>query len=288
MSEYKSGFVAIVGKPNVGKSTLMNKILGSKISITSAKPQTTRQSVKGVYSDNSTQIVFLDTPGFVEPRYELHNKLLEYIDSGMKRADMIAFVSCFAGFPSEFDKLVMSSIAKFNVPKILLFNKSDLHQGNIADLELPNGLFDEIKFVSALKDDREDLVNLFRKYLPHSVQLYDPQYLTDMPMRFIVAEFIREQIFRNYGAELPYSVAVTIENYLEYEKKVEIFVNIWVERRSQKIIIIGSGGSGLAKIRQEAQKEIYRLDGRRVKLNLWVKIKPDWKKKKNALSEFGY
>ncbi len=288
MSDFKSGFVAIVGKPNVGKSTLMNKILGSKISITSAKPQTTRQSVKGVYSDEATQIVFLDTPGFVEPRYELHNKLLEYIDKGMKKADLIAFISCVSGFPSEFDKLVMASIAKYKVPKILLFNKSDLHQGNVADLDLPDGLFDEVKFVSALQDDKEKLVSIFSAYLPHSVQFYDPQYLTDMPMRFIAAEFIREQIFRNYGAELPYSVAVTIENYLEYEKKVEIFANIWVERKSQKIIIIGSGGSGLAKIREAAQSQIYRLEGKRVKLNLWVKIKRDWKKKKNALSEFGY
>jgi len=288
MSDFKSGFVAIVGKPNVGKSTIMNAILGSKISITSAKPQTTRQSVKGIYSDPSTQVVFLDTPGFVEPRYELHSKLLEYIDAGLKKADLIVFVSCVPGFPSEYDKQMMSLLAKFKVPKLLLFNKRDLHQQDLTDLEIPAGIFAEVKLISAVQDDYKSLLSILRPYLPHSVQFYDPEYLTDMPMRFIAAELIREQVFVNYDAEIPYSTAVTIENYAEHSNKVEIFANIWVERKSQKIIIIGTNGGGLAKIRKIAQAQIYRLVGKRVKLNLWVKIKADWKKKKNALSEFGY
>ncbi len=288
MSQYKSGFVAIVGKPNVGKSTIMNKILGSKISITSAKPQTTRQSVKGIYSDEQTQIVFLDTPGFVEPRYELHSKLLGYIDAGLKKADLIVLVSCTSGFPSEFDKQMMSLIGKYKAPKLLVFNKKDVCQQEIAQLDIPQDTFQEVKHISALQDDYKSLVEIFRPYLPHSTQFYDPEYLTDLPMRFIAAELIREQVFENYQAEIPYSCAVTVEKYVEHSNKVEIFANIWVERKSQKIIVIGASGEGLAKIRYEAQKQIYRLVGKRVKLNLWVKIKADWKKKKNALAEFGY
>ncbi len=288
MSDFKSGFVAIVGKPNVGKSTLMNAVLGSKISITSAKPQTTRQSVKGIYSDQETQIVFLDTPGFLEPRYELQSKLLEYIDAGLKKADLIVFVSCVPGFPSEYDKQMMSLLENYKVPKLLLFNKKDLHQQDIKGLEIPADTFAKVELISALQDDYQTLVSLMRAYLPHSVLFYDPEYLTDMPMRFIAAELIREQVFKNYDAEIPYSTAVTIENYVEQSNKVEIFANIWVERKSQKIILIGTKGSGLAKIRKAAQSQIYRLEGRRVKLNLWVKIKTDWKKKKNALTEFGY
>ncbi len=288
MSEYKSGFVAIVGKPNVGKSTIMNKILGSKISITSAKPQTTRQSIKGIYSDEQTQIVFLDTPGFVEPRYELHSKLLGYIDEGLKKADLIVLVSCVPGFPSDYDKQMISLIGKYNVPKLLIFNKKDLHQDEIAELEIPPGTFQEVKQISALQDSYQSLAEIFRPYMPHSTQFYDPEFLTDLPMRFIAAELIREQVFENYQAEIPYSCAVTVENYVEHPNKVEIFANIWVERKSQKIILIGTNGEGLAKVRYEAQKQIYRLVGKRVKLNLWVKIKADWKKKKNALTEFGY
>ncbi len=288
MSDYKSGFVAIVGKPNVGKSTLLNSILGAKISITSSKPQTTRQSVKGIYSDDATQIVFLDTPGFVEPRYELHSKLLEYIDAGLKKADLIVFVSCAPGFPSEYDKKIMEILGKYKTPKILLFNKSDLHQEADATTEIPGDFFVQVKSVSALQDDYKSFLQIFRPYLPHSVQFYDPEYLTDMPMRFIASELIREQVFQNYQAEIPYSVAVTIESYVEHENKVEILANIWVERKSQKIILIGTNGAGLAQIRKVAQSQIYRLVDKRVKLNLWVKIKSDWKKKKNALKEFGY
>jgi len=261
--------------------------LGQKISITSHKPQTTRQSIKGIYNSPKSQIVFLDTPGYVEPVYELHNKLLVYLKNSLKKTNLIILVSQYTSFPTNYDRKVIDIIQNSKCPKILIFNKIDLLKKNELS-PYQNSFFDEIFYMSAKNDTPKKIIKLIESFMPHSIKFYDTEYLTDIPMKFLASELIREQVFKNYNQEIPYSCAVTIEKYIENENNVQIYANIWLEKKSQKIILIGKGGSGLKKIRINSEKNIHLLEGKRVKMHLWVKLKLDWKKKKNALKEFGY
>ena len=292
LSTYKCGFVAIVGRPNVGKSTLMNKLVGEKLSIISPKPQTTRRSIKAFISDEEKQIVFLDTPGFLKPRYELQTKLLEYIDNALQDADVIVFMTIGKSFPTDYDKDFLEIMKKIRTPKIGIFNKSDLiDDEKRAELDelAEQDIFDEIYHISALNDDNFDpLIKSITKYLPFSPPLYDPEHISDMPMKFFVQEIIREKIFLNYSDEIPYSSTVTVEKYLEQENKVEIHANIWLERDTQKMILLGKNGAMIKQLRIDSEKEIHKFVQKRIKLNLWVKIKKGWRKKKNAMKEFGY
>ena len=289
---FKSGFVSIVGKPNVGKSTFLNKILGEKLSIISPKPQTTRQQVKGILSDEEKQIVFLDTPGFVVARYELHEKMLEYIQNSLKDSDLIIFITDAKKFPTDYDEQMCEWLTKFRTPKIALLNKIDLVNEDVVNnklAKLSEYDFDQIIPLSVIEsDDLKDIENIITKYLPYNPPYYHPDEISDLPMRFFVQEIIREQIFLNFRDEIPYASTVVVEVYNDLPNKAVIAANIWLESKSQKPILIGKDGTMIKKIRINSEKEIHKIIKKRVKLDLWIKIKPNWRKKKNALKEFGY
>jgi GTP-binding protein Era len=289
---FRAGFVSLIGKPNVGKSTLMNALLGEKLSITTPKPQTTRHRIKGIYNNEKYQIVFMDTPGFLKPRYALQEKMLEYLQNSIKDSDLIIFITDITSFPSDYDEELCKKIAKLPTPKIALLNKIDK-----ADLKiLPEKEkliarynFDKIIPISALNmNSGSELLQIISEFLPYNPPFYSPDEISDLPMRFFVQEIVREQIFLNYEDEIPFSSTAVVEQYKEYENKDEIEVNIWIERKSQKPIILGKNGERIKKVRINAEKEIYKVTGKRAKLSLWIKVKPKWRKKTNALKEFGY
>lgn len=291
-SIYRAGFVSIVGKPNVGKSTLMNKLLGEKLSIISPKPQTTRQQIKGIISDDKRQIILMDTPGFVEARYELHNKMLEYISNSLKDSDVIIFMTDAKKFPTDYDKQICENLKRLNVPKIAMLNKIDLSDEITINkkLELLKAYdFERIIPISVLKaSDLNSFLDELTKLLPFNPPFYSTDEISDMPMRFFAQEIIREQIFLNYDDEIPYASTVVVEQYHDFPNKVVIAANIWLEKKSQKPIVIGKGGKKIKAIRISAEKEIHKIVEKRVKIDLWIKIKPNWRKKQNALKEFGY
>ncbi len=290
--DFRCGFVSIVGKPNVGKSTLINKFLGEKLSIITPKPQTTRQQVKGILSNEERQIIFLDTPGFLKPRYELQEKMLEHIRNSLKDSDLIIFITDADKYPTGYDKELCKILNKIKVPKLAVLNKTDLvEESNIKlKIDLLNQLdFEQVIPLSVLfSNDFSDLLKLITKFLPLNPPFYDPEQLSDMPTRFFVQEIILEQIFLNFNEEIPYSSTVVVEQFKEKPNKVEIAANIWLERKSQKPILIGKNGQKIKAIRIASEKEIYKIIGKRIKLDLWIKIKPNWRNKKNALKEFGY
>ena len=289
---YRAGFVSIVGKPNVGKSTLMNKLLGEKLSITSPKPQTTRQQIKGIISDDNRQIILMDTPGFVEARYELHNKMLEYINNSLKDSDIIIFMTDAKKFPTDYDKQICENLKRLKVPKIAMLNKIDLTDQTTAEKKLK--LLEEYDFeriipISVLKtSDLNSFLEELTNLLPINPPFYSTDEISDLPMRFFAQETIREQIFLIFNDEIPYASTVVVEQYHDFPNKVVIAANIWLEKKSQKPIVIGKDGRKIKLLRIAAEKEIHKIVEKRVKLDLWIKIKPNWRKKQNALKEFGY
>jgi GTP-binding protein Era len=289
--EFRAGFVAIIGKPNVGKSTLLNSLIGEKLSIVSNKPQTTRRNVRAFYNDKSSQIIFLDTPGFLDPRYELQQKMKNYINDSIKGCEVVLFIADCTDFPTDFDLEVIKILKIYKKRTIYLLNKIDIgDEKKIAELiEDLNTKFDDVLAISALKDKSFFLVlNSIKKYLSLSQPLYPIDDITDMPMRFFAAEIIREKIFKFLNMEIPYCSTVIIEKWIESNNKDVIKANIWVEKDSQKKIIIGKNGAMIKLIRIEAEKDISNLTDKKAVVNLWVKVKPNWRKKPGALSEFGY
>jgi len=289
---YRSGFVAIIGKPNVGKSTLLNRLVGEKLSIVTPKPQTTRHSIKGFYSDENRQIVFLDTPGFLIPRYELQRRMMLAIEDAVISSDLIVYITDQL-FPTDYDKQLCTELQKYKkIPRIAVLNKADLMSDEkISDIKcrLMDIGFLTVTSISALNDDSfVDLLEVITGYLPLSPPLYPPEDLSDLPVRFFAQEIIREQIFLHLRDEIPYSSTVTVERFNESDKKVEIYANVWLERKTQKIIFIGNKGKMIRLITESAEKELYKFLHKRVKVELWVKIKLNWRKKKNAVKEFGY
>lgn len=292
MTNFKSGFATIIGKPNVGKSTFLNLILGEKLSIVSPKPQTTRQAVKGVYTDDDRQIVFLDTPGFLQPKYLLQEKMLGYLFDSLKGVDIIIFITDVKTYPTDYDEQLLDTIKNSKVPKIALLNKVDLMAK--PKVEKAMELLSKYDFEMVMPASFTNFFNVpeFIKtldgYLPFGQPFYAHGDISDQGMRFFAQEIIREKIFLSYSQEIPYSTTVVIESYKEDNSKVEIIANIWLERASQKPIIIGKKGEKIKKIRIQSEKEIHEIVGKRIKLDLWVKIKQNWRKKKNALREFGF
>lgn len=302
---FKSGFVSIIGKPNVGKSTLLNKFIGEKLSIISPKPQTTRSNIKGIYNTTDAQIIFIDTPGFLEPRYELQEKMLSYIIESIKNSDLLIYVCDASDFPSEYDDKVLNIIKKSKQQCICIINKTDLINSSqitilkdkllSSELDIFNN--DNLFFCSALSekvyaDNQQQNINVILQkiitYLPYNPPLYDQENLSDLPMRFFAQEIIREKIFLYYDKEIPYSTTVVVEKWSEEENRDVIQATIWIERDSQKPIIIGKQGKMIGKVRQESEMDISTLTGKKAVLNLWVKVKYDWRKKNGALHEFGY
>jgi len=289
--DFKAGFVSIIGRPNVGKSTLMNRLIGEKLSIVSPKPQTTRMNVKGFVNSKNSQIVFLDTPGFLEPRYELHEKMQSCIQNSIKKSEVIIFLTDSTDFPRDYDEAIIDIIKKSKKRSLGVLNKADLctKEQLITKKNQMSQHFEMIFVISAKNDSCfSELLEKTIECLPKSPPLYDKDDLSDMPMRFFAQEIIREKIFLSYGEEIPYSSTVVVEKWTEEDHRDVIQANIWIERDSQKSILIGKNGTKIGEIRRDAEIDIAKLTGKKAVLNLWVKVKKDWRKKKGALHEFGY
>jgi len=291
---FKSGFVAIVGKPNVGKSTLINDFLGCKLSIVTPKPQTTRKKIMGVLTKEGYQIVFYDTPGIMEPKYELQKYMVKEAYEAIEDADVILMMAEPFEPPAEKDKDFFEKLSHLNIPVILAINKIDLVEKDslIPILSAYNQRFNfaEIVPISALKGISLDLMlNLVVKYLPEGDPFYPEDYMTDYNERFLASEIIREKVFEFYGEEIPYSTTVEIEEFKEREAgKDFIKAIIFVERDSQKGIIIGENGKAIKRVGVIAREEIEKQTGRKVYLELWVKVMEKWRKDKNKMYKLGY
>ena len=292
-ANFKSGFCAIVGAPNVGKSTLLNRILGQKISITSRKPQTTRNNILGVYHRRDAQIVFLDTPGIHRARDMFNKRIVDVALTSVTDADCILFLSDIKNKTPDSEKTILEIMEISKKPVVLALNKIDLLKKRDI-LEKIDSWKDVYPFaafvpVSAKSGEGVDrLIDVLVEYLNEGPPFYPEDTLTDTSLRFLVAEIVREKIFRLTGQEIPYSTAVTVEKFEEKPKITEIFAKIHVERDSQKGIIIGKGGSMLKAIGESARLDIEKLLECPVFLKLFVRIQKNWSKDSKALERFGY
>jgi GTP-binding protein Era len=292
---FKSGFVSLAGEPNVGKSTLLNRILGEKISITSKKPQTTRNRILGIAHRPMSQIVFIDTPGIHTARNRFNKRIVDTALTSLKDVDLIIWVADGTLRESVSGKIRAQILTPLNTPVILALNKIDLIEKQVLlsliDICGKAYPFKEIVPISAKKGTQVDeLVTSIEKYLPSGPALFPEDSVTDLPERFITAEIIREKVFRLTGEEIPYATAVTVEEFTENKKKAltAIHATIHVERDSQKGILIGKGGSKLKRIGEEARKDIESMLGNQVFLKLFVHVQKNWRKDARALSRFGY
>lgn len=290
---YKSGFVTLIGRPNVGKSTLMNCLIGQKIAITSNKPQTTRNRIQTVYTSEEGQIVFLDTPGIHKAKNKLGNYMVTVAEKTLSEVDVILWLVEPSNFIGAGERHIIEQLKRTKTPVILVINKIDTVKRDqllmYIDTYRKEYDFAEIVPVSALKaENTEELIKCIMKYLPYGPAFYDEDTVTDQPMRQIVAELIREKALRLLEEEIPHGVAVSIES-MKYRKKiVDIEATIVCERESHKGIIIGKGGSMLKKIGSYARPDIEDLLEQQVNLQLWVKVKKDWRDSDFLLKNFGY
>lgn len=287
---HQSGFVSIVGKPNVGKSTLMNKLVGENLSIITAKAQTTRHRIMGILNGADFQIVYSDTPGMLEPKYDLHQAMMNYVQVSLEDADVILLV---VELGEKFDKAIIDRFNAVNAPIVLVINKADLGKGSQVEDKITywkeNFKASEILAVSAKTGENvSKILDLVKKYLPEHPGYYPKDTITDRYERFFAAEIIREKIFLNYEQEIPYSCEVGIESFKEEEKMIRISATIFVERDSQKGIVIGKGGSSLKKVGTEARKDLEAFFNRKVFLETRVKVAENWRKHKQRLKQFGY
>ena len=288
---FKSGFVAIIGKPNTGKSTLINRIIGEKLSITSPKPQTTRYSIKGILNRPDCQLIFIDTPGYLKPRYELQHRMQKIWQDAFKDVDLVVYVADLTSFPTDYDLEVMEHLRRVRTPQLAVFNKLDKLPAPDRDQfskQLPDSM-ERHFFVSALTGDGiDELVESILQYIPYHEPYYQEDQLSDLPMRFFAQEIIREGIFKLFEQEIPYSAAVLVERYTEEADRVVIDAVIWLERQSQKPILIGKNGTKLKQIREYGEKQLSAWLEQPVQIHLWVKINPKWRKKNTALKELGF
>ena len=290
--KHKSGFVNIVGNPNVGKSTLMNRLVGEKISIITSKSQTTRHRIKGIVNEKEFQIVFSDTPGVVKPSYKMQECMLEFSKSALTDADIILYVTDIVEDIRKNEDFI-EKVNQNEAPVLLVLNKIDLtNQEKLEELYdkwkqlIPHA---EIFPISATENFNVD--NLYKRIialLPEGEPFFPKDELTDLPARFFVTEIIREKILLNYEKEVPYSVEVEVEEFKEDPKRINIMAVIYVERDSQKGIIIGKQGEALKKVGTEARLDIEAFFGKKVFLNLYVKVQKDWRSKERDLKNFGY
>jgi len=293
----KSGFVAIIGKPNVGKSTMLNAFLGEKLSITTNKPQTTRKRIMGIVSAEEHQIIFLDTPGILKPDYLLQEKMLDYVFRSVADADVMLFIIDISADPEgtyTFEDANVKKILEFNKKKILLINKIDLSneakvKSIISSFE-ERKIFDDIYPVSALLNfNTNTVLEKILEYLPEHPKFYPDDPITDETERFFVSEIIREQIFERFKEEIPYSVEVVIEDFQEREGRKDLIqASIIVEKETQKPIIIGKQGSAIKELGTRSRENIESFLGRPVYLELRVKVKNKWRTDPRSLKTFGY
>jgi GTPase len=289
---FKSGFVNIIGNPNVGKSTLMNELVGEKLSIITAKAQTTRHRILGVVNGKDFQVIFSDTPGIVKPVYRLHDNMMRFVRTAITDADVILYVTDVVE-KSDKNETFIERLRKCNMPVIVVINKSDLSTPESLELlaaqwreTLPQA---EVMLISALyKHNTVLLFNTLVEKLPEGPVYYPDDSLTDRPERFFVSEIIREKIFLNYHKEIPYSCEVIIDSFKEAEDMVRINAVIHVMRETQKGIIIGHKGSALKKTGTEARIDVEKFLGKKVYLGLQVKVSQDWRNNDKILKRFGY
>ena len=290
---HRAGFVSIIGKPNVGKSTLMNALVGERLSIVTSKAQTTRHRILGILNGDDFQLIYSDTPGIIQPKYELHNAMMSFVYSSLEDADVVLFVTDI--YEKHDEEPVVERLRKMtDTPIILLVNKID--QANQEEVEaklaywreqLPNAA--EVLPISALNQFGTDgVLQLVMERLPIHPPYYPKDELTDKPERFFAAEMVREKIFKLYKKEIPYSCEVVIEEFKEEEDIIRIRGIIYVERNSQKGIVIGQGGEALKKVGTWAREEMEKFFQKKVFLEMYVKVNENWRTDPKALSRFGY
>lgn len=291
---FKSGFVTIVGRPNVGKSTLLNNIMGEKLSIVSCKPQTTRNNIQTILNKEDCQIVFVDTPGIHKPRHKLGEFMVKSAEASLKEIDLVLFLTTPDMNMGVGDRYIIEQFKKENVPVFLVVNKMDENTSERVAESLKNFSseydFKEIIPISALKGKNvPELVNLMMKYLPEGPKYYPEDMVTDRQERFVISEIIREKALRLLNEEVPHGIAVEIITMtLKDNNKYHIDANLLCEKDSHKGIIIGKNGSMLKKITQYSKEDMEKFLGNRVELKLWVKVKKEWRDSMNVLRELGY
>lgn len=292
---FKSGFVSIVGRPNVGKSTLMNQVIGQKIAIMSDKPQTTRNKIQGVYTTEKGQIVFIDTPGIHKPKTKLGDMMVHFAISSLKGVDVVLFLIDVSQGYGAGDQFIMDQLKEVKTPVYLILNKIDQVEPEqllpIIDQYTKLYAFSEVIPISALfGNNMNTLLEQIVKQLPEGPQYYPTDQVTDHPERFVVAELIREKILELTREEIPHSVAIEIEQMKKRENSeiVDISAVVYTERDSQKRIIIGKNGTVLKEVGKRAREDIEKLLGNKIFLEIWVKVKKDWRNKTGYLRNFGY
>ncbi len=292
MNDFKFGYVAIIGKPNVGKSTLLNTILGQKLSIVTEKPQTTRNKILGIKNTPQAQIVFIDTPGIHKPKHKLGEFMVKQSYETIDLVDLILLM-VEPKLPKELEISIIERLKQIKKPVILLINKIDTINKKelLPIIDFYKNIFNFIEIIplSALKNDGVDrLMERIIFYLPTGQKLYPDDMVTDLAERFIAAEFLREKIMKYTEDEIPYSVAVNIEKWEESKNLIKISANIYVEREGQKIIIIGKKGEKLKRISSEARIDMERLFGIKIFLEVWIKVRKKWRQKDILLKSLGY
>jgi GTPase len=297
-NNHKAGFVNILGRPNVGKSTLMNALVGEKLSIITSKAQTTRHRIMGIINSPNFQIVYSDTPGIIKPKYELQKSMMRFVSNAIEDADVILFmldITEKVPDPEKNDvyKQIFLNLSQSQKPIILVLNKIDL----VKKAELPEKIksyenllqHSEVVPVSALNQQNIDtLFQQIMSHIPVHPAYFPKDELSDKPERFFAEEIIREKIFLNFEQEVPYSTEVAVVYFKEDEKIIRMSAEIFVERKSQKGIIIGKGGQALKKVGMEARADLEAFFGKQIFLETYVKVEPDWRKKESKLSKFGY
>ncbi len=290
-SSFKAGFVSIVGKPNVGKSTLVNQLVGEQLSIISAKAQTTRHRIMGILSGPDFQVVYSDTPGLLEPKYSLQEAMMNYVKVSLEDADLILLV---VGIDDKFEPETFSRFEKMNIPVLLVLNKIDLAKGSaVTDKaaywkESLKNIKDVYPVSARNGTNVSGLLPKILEYMPVHPPYFPEDEFTDRTERFFASEIIREKIFLNYEQEVPYSCEVAVESFKEEEAIIRISAVIFVERDSQKGIVVGKGGSAIKKVGTEARKDMEKFFGKKIFLETHVKVAANWRKEKHRLRQFGY
>lgn len=291
MAAFKSGFVSIVGKPNVGKSTLMNKLVGENVSIISSKAQTTRHRIMGIINGADYQIVYSDTPGILEPKYSLHEAMMHYVKVSLEDADLILLV---VSLEDKFEPEVFSRFENISTPTVLVLNKTDLAKGSQIEDKIAywkehlKNLADVVPVSAKTGKGVDQLLPRLLNVIPEHPPYFPEDEYTDRSERFFASEIIREKIFLNYEQEIPYSCEVGIESFKEEKDIIRVRAVIYVERDSQKGIVIGKGGSLLKKVGTEARKDMETFFRKKIFLETHVKVADNWRKEKFKLRQFGY
>ncbi|PTG77177.1 GTPase Era [Staphylococcus chromogenes] len=294
MNEYKSGFVTIIGRPNVGKSTFVNRVIGHKIAIMSDKAQTTRNKIQGVMTTNDAQIIFLDTPGIHKPKHKLGDYMMKVAKNTLSEIDAVMFMVNVNEDIGRGDEYIMEMLKTVKTPVFLVLNKIDLVHPDalMPKIEAYQNYMDftEIIPISALEGLNIDyFISVLKTYLPEGPQYYPDGQISDHPEQFVVSELIREKILETTTEEIPHSIGVNVERMIqESEDRVRVEATIYVERDSQKGIVIGKGGKKLKTIGQRARRDIEHLLGSKVYLDLWVKVQKDWRNKSSFIKQMGY